>query len=559
MSVFKEDAIIARDAQEVGRNTQPIKTWSWRSYGNHIKSFIVAVAELIANGIDAIICGDGCGKVEVVIAEENGRRFLYVKNGGKNCQPIVSLPESMNYGYDDENERTACVNKKGNSNEYNTGMKTAFSFCFPHNNGSFAVYTRRGENEYAVIRSPYSLEMTEIVYHGQWPFEDWCTTVVITEISDEIITDNIEQELGVYFSMLELMRLANCGKENPSPEIELWFNGKKVKPVIPLNVNEEGEIASVQSVSETWDIGENGQSDVTKFEFTLPQGDDIDYGFFYPSRAHQGWYLFYNFRLVAVMHMDGILKKSAKACLPTEFGLENGKWLSTHDVMNYMISFVHVQPRNSEARLPITNSKNGVKWNTKVGQTYRKKINEFIGERFRVKKSRHLETQVKRLMESLIAKLYRGQKIIYVPECWTGDDKDLRVDGALIRLDGPNGALPEALFPEIKERRILTQEHLREEINSIPSLRDNGYSFAEVVGLIEYKKAGEATKNNIGQLLTYATDFKDHEGYVPALYLVAGTLRDSASDYLKNRLNEGHPLHFVEIQSIAEEAGLTIE
>ena len=523
-----------------------VKTWNWQTYGNFITEVIIALAELISNAIDAALFLPGHKRVDINIENHDGIRWLVIKNSGV---PINNLLEALNFGYTHPNDRAKTKNKKGKNNQYHTGLKSALSYFWPFDNGLFYIFTRR-EDGWDYISGPYD-EDKKVFKTKMKKEESWVSTIVEVAVRDDIDFTGIESKIGQYFAMVYLMDMISQTSDNPI-DIEINFNGKRVTPIVPKNVainnvrSGEYNISGVQGISKNVIV--NGKNVViTKFEFTLPEKTNE---YYYPSKMRQGWYLFYNMRLIKHMGLYGILKSNHSDKNIVDFeDDDNSKYLKPHDSMNRLITFINIDVDSPEAGLSLNNHKTNCDFRKKNDKQLLKIINEFAGDRFRSKKDEDTEQRWREFFDVILKVFMKDSPFLYLRECYTSEDKDLIADAAIVRLNGPAGALPDEFKTECKTRMVLSEKELTKFINNNKYLRENGYSFGGVTHIIEYKKFGMTTKKNAGELRTYADDFKRHSNQkMPALLLVGGNITDCTDDFIKSYREQGYPMTFVSYQ-----------
>ena len=531
-----------------GTESVNVTTWHWKTYGEHIERVVVAASELVANAIDAAMMCPGRRRVDIDIENRGTLRWLVIKNSG---MPFADLGEAMNYGYENDDEREKCRNAKGPGNQYGTGLKGGFSFFYPLDNGLFNIYTRKqnNSNEYMSISSPYGEQMKVNHHTGKFPYPEWVSTVVETAVAAPIDLTTLKEDISKNFTMVFLMDAVRKARGETPIDMEIRFGGEPLKAIVPLNVDECGNTVSALGVTETWNI-KGVEVEATKFEFTLPDGLNLEeYGHYYPSKEKQGWYLFSNMRLICHEQLDGILKQ--KGCFDLDGG--SGKFLSVHDSMNHMITFLNIDIKDRRADLPLTCHKSDVDWRKANGQEYRVNIDKFVGPRFREKTALHLERTLREVIDKFFRKYYASQKAIYATECYVNEDKDFRVDAAVIMLNGPKGAMKESCKPTIQSNMVLSEKFFKK-INDNPILKEHGYTVSEVGALIEFKKNDVALKKYFLQLWGYAIDFKRKSGYFPPSYLISGSINKKTKDFIDFiNMSEGYNIHFIDVNELLNE------
>lgn len=502
-----------------------VRTCSWRTYGNFINEPIVGVAELVANAIDAAKAVDGERIVTIDITEENGKTYLVVKNSGV---PFNNLGEALNYGYESSDEYSSSLNIKGGNNQYGTGIKSAFAYFCPEDNGDFIIYTKK-ENGYESIQSPYGMCMQGYRYSGEWPFEDWCVSVVKTRIIDEIDIEQLEKQINIYFTMVFLMDSID------NNHIVIKYNGKRLKGIYPSS-----SCAGCTTITNSFVVNK-AKVKATKFEYTFNDDAKDDGSYYFPSKDKQGIYLFVNYRLVAHTKLFGVLKKNANEKSVKDY-LDTSKHISTHESMNSMITFLNFDIENHDSDMPLTNCKTSINWGKTTGRRYLKIINDFAGERFREKHSEKLEQTVKDFFAEMLMKMFQDDNYTIYKECSLSNDKNsLKADYIVVKgKKESKGAIMRGETPCIKNH-IMTEEDVT---------GDN-----EVVHIYEFKDTKKLKTENVGQLIGYGSSFKNLYGYMPPLTLVGGSF-DKSVDILVNDLrNSGvYPINVIEVKKIMDGA-----
>lgn len=386
----------------INKREVPVQVFNWEKFGNGIHSGAVALHELIQNGYAAGLEA-GRTRVDVDIEEENGVKYLVVKNWGK---PAV-IERVLDYG--NSSHDTAM-------NQHGTGFKTAMSFFNPGND-DWEFMTHDGDFVQRA-HAPYSDRMAIDILEA-WPFEgkdsNFASRSRVRIDSDALISDITASELG--------FRYALAIRDG----LELNFNGKPVDPVFPCGMvmNAEPQVVTICG----------NQARITHTIYKLGDGNVND-PHFDMSQDTQGVYLYVNNCFAKYCGVEIFKKKADGTGTAT---------LKKHNSMNGLIAIVNIDtPANHEADIPFDNSKSEITWDkTKAGVEYLAAINKHVGTPFRVAKANAEELGKRARFRNFIKK-FLPKRGFYKEEVMLGSE--LRAD-AIIFADGSgNGTTADMQF-----------------------------------------------------------------------------------------------------------------
>ena len=436
-----------------------VQTHSWERYGNIIFNPMDALKEIVHNAYAATM-GDSIKRIAIDIIAEHGDKYLCVKNSGHHAD----LEKVLHYG------------KKNHGsvlNQFGTGFKTAASFFNPENDG-WEFFTRDDEKVFRVS-APYSNEMEIQTIEG-WPFEDWAVSCVKIKVSELEKLDGIDAEaLGYHYSLA-------IKKDN----LKITFNDSEVMPVEPKGgASSDSEIVDICGVP-------------VKINYTLYNlGKDSDGERFYPmGLAGQGIYIFAN-HCFAKYVGPSIIQKSGIGNTP----------MKAHPSMNHLIAVIDIEtPEDHSADIPFINCKNEINWRSKMGQAYRKAIDDLVGNHFRNTYDNEMEKERRKFLDNFCKTLLNG---VAEYDIEYKISKDLRADAVIASQRDAKGKI-------------------------IPS---------SIQKIIEYKK-GNITSENVGQAFGYYIQLETHHQSKPAIMLIGKTLTPGAEDYIRKLQSFGIEVQF---------------
>ena len=380
------------------RNLEVV-THSWPAFGSSIPNAGTAAHEPIQNGYAAGL-RTGNTYVDVRIAKEDNKTYLYIKNAGD----PADMQKVLNYGH--STQETAM-------NQYGTGFKTAMSYFNPSNDG-WEFWTREGKNSLRA-KAPYSENMQIDVIKG-WPFEkEFVSCIKVRVENEECLEDFDMGELGFRYAFAI------------EKGFKLFFNGERVHPVKAC-----GRATSNSKVITV--CGNEAKISWTTYELGE---DSIGDRFYAMGLNTQGVYLFANNCFSKYLGLNEVIKTSDK----TEGKRGRPTMLQKHPSMNGCIAVVNIEtPVNHSADIPFDITKSTVIWNkNEAGKTYRNAINDAVGQFFRDARKKDSESGKREAVEPFIRQLTGCHSGIYKKEAFLGTG--LRADAIISMGTLPNGKI----------------------------------------------------------------------------------------------------------------------
>jgi hypothetical protein len=404
----------------------PVKTYSWKAYGNNVPEAVIALNELVQNAIAAgLRTGNSCVSIE--IKKELDGTYIYVMNTGDPAE----IKKVLDYGQ--STQETAL-------NQFGTGFKTAMSYFNPSND-AWEFWTRHGEHS-LMAKAPYSDFMC-IETFEQWPWGDKFVSCARVRVENESRLEGIDIDALGFRYALAIEKGA-----------KILFNGEKVYPIMPCGMTDGVN-------TEIIDFG-NGMAKISYATYKVGLGA-AGSRFYSNSQADQGVHLFVNGCFVKNLGTREVLKKYGD----DKKIIGRPPMLKEHPSMNGIIAVVNIEtPHNHCGDIPFDNTKCNIKWDdTEAGKTYKAVINKCVGGDFRKAKGKGTERNIRDMIRDTIVSLLAIHDDNYKEEVALGNE--LRADAVIcseMLADGTPDLAKAIAIVEYKSQKI-SSKHIGQLVN----------------------------------------------------------------------------------------------
>lgn len=329
----------------INTTTRPTQTYSFSTYGNNIPNVRAAINEFVWNAL-------GYGK-RIAISTKGGR--LIVENDGKFANP--------NHIY-----QYGISSSKSEYSYYGSGSTQATAFINPAND-DFRFLAKQSDGVIKALVAPFCPDMLIGDYSGPWPYHKWSVSAFDVKDQNGVLSEYTELDAGIDFGLAIVAGY------------EITLNGKKVKPVLPTDNTLRAQQGSI-------DIHDPKSDAEAILEYTQITLNDVFCGteVFPKNLDSEGLYLYFNNCFIGHYGVSRFMKTTGTG------------YLKDHQCMNKYRTMVNIKTEglDNPLKVPFTNMKTEIKWNTSIGKFLREEIDAAFGGIYREKSDAHLE-KVKRV------------------------------------------------------------------------------------------------------------------------------------------------------------------